>query len=90
MTIEADAEIRRKEAADWFARLNQRRVTTADVRRFSAWRCDPENARAFARLEALWSATATLGRSPDIQILAEAAARPRRSRPSRNLSLIHI
>jgi transmembrane sensor len=84
MTIEADAEIRRKEAADWFARLNQRRVTTADVRRFSAWRCDPENARAFARLEALWSATATLGRSPDIQILAEAAARPRRSRPSRN------
>lgn len=84
MTIEADAELRRKEAADWFARLNQRRVTTADVRRFSAWRRDPENARAFARLEALWSATATLGRSPDIQILAEAAARPRRSRPSRN------
>ncbi|MBD3838514.1 DUF4880 domain-containing protein, partial [Brevundimonas sp.] len=82
--IEADAEIRRKEAADWFARLNQRKVTTADVRRFSAWRRDPENARAFARLEALWSATVPLGRSPDIQILTEAAARPRRSRPSRN------
>lgn len=83
MTIEADADIRRKEAADWFARLNQRRVTTADVRRFSEWRRDPENARAFARLETLWSATAALGQAPDMQVLADEALRPRRSRPAR-------
>lgn len=80
MTIEADADIRRKEAADWFARLNQRRVTTADVRAFSAWRRDPENARCFARLEAVWSATATLGRAPDIQAMADEASRPRHGR----------
>lgn len=83
MTIEADADTRRKEAADWFARLNQRRVTTTDVRRFSDWRRDPENARAFARLETLWSATAALGQASDIQALADEALRPRRSRSAR-------
>ena len=31
MTIEAEAEIRRKEAAEWFSRLNQRQVTTVDA-----------------------------------------------------------
>ena len=61
MTIEADADIRRKEAADWFARLNQRKVSTTDVRAFSAWRADSANAAAFERLEAMWDAAETLG-----------------------------
>ena len=52
MTIEAEADIRRKEAAEWFTTLSQRKVTTADIKAFSVWRRDPENARAFSRLEA--------------------------------------
>ena len=50
MTTEADADIRRKETADWFARLNQRKVSTTDVRAFSAWRADSANAAAFHTL----------------------------------------
>ena len=60
MMIEAEADIRRKEAADWFSKLNQRKVTTTDIKAFSAWRRDPENARAFSRLEAMWDAAGTL------------------------------
>ena len=60
MTIEAEADIRRKEAVEWFARLNQRKVTTADVRGFSAWRRDPANAHAFQKIEAMWDAAGAL------------------------------
>lgn len=73
MTMEADADTRRKEAADWFARLNQRRVTTDDVRAFSAWRRDPANASAYASIEALWDASGDLSRSPRMAALAEDA-----------------
>lgn len=41
MTIEAEADIRRKEAAEWFTTLSQRKVTTADIKAFSVWRRDP-------------------------------------------------
>ena len=47
MTTEAEADIRRKETADWFARLNQRKVTTADV---CGWSADSMEAQAFAYL----------------------------------------
>ncbi|MEN5229706.1 FecR family protein [Brevundimonas naejangsanensis] len=73
MTIEADADIRRKEAADWFARLNQRKVSTTDVRAFSAWRADPANAAAFERLEAVWDAAETLGHTQEIAAFTEEA-----------------
>ncbi|MET3837881.1 transmembrane sensor [Brevundimonas sp. UYEF29] len=74
MTIEGDVDTRRKEAADWFARLNQRTVTTADVRGFSDWRRDPENARAFSRVEAMWEAAGTLAKNPDMANLTRDAA----------------
>ena len=73
MTIEADADIRRKEAADWFARLNQRKVSTTDVRAFSAWRADSANAAAFERLEAMWDAAETLGHTQEIAAFTEEA-----------------
>ena len=73
MTIEADADTRRQEAADWFARLNQRKVTTEDVKGFSAWRRDPENARAFDRLQTMWDAAGALGSTQDVVELTEAA-----------------
>ncbi|WP_374386342.1 FecR domain-containing protein [Brevundimonas sp.] len=73
MTTEADADIRRKETADWFARLNQRKVTTADVKAFSAWRRDPENAQAFDRMQAMWDATRTLADQPEMAALSQDA-----------------
>lgn len=74
MTIEGDADIRRREAADWFARLNQRTVTTGDVKGFSEWRRDPANAQAFGRVEALWDAAGTLAKDPEMASLTREAA----------------
>ncbi len=74
MTNEGDADIRRREAADWFARLNQRRVTTADVKGFSEWRRDPANAQAFGRVEALWEAAGTLAKDSEMASLTREAS----------------
>ena len=85
MKIEADADIRRKEAVEWFARLNQRKVTTADVRGFSDWRRDPENSRAFQKVEAMWDAAGALAGNPDMAALTAEVVRTskgRRPRPS--------
>ncbi|GAA0625029.1 FecR family protein [Brevundimonas kwangchunensis] len=87
MTIEAEADIRRKEAADWFSKLNQRKVTTADIKGFSAWRRDPENARAFSRLEAMWDAAGTLAKTSGMAALTEDAASRARQAPKRRRSL---
>lgn len=76
MTIEANGDIRRKEAAEWFARLNQRKVTTGDVRAFSNWRRDPQNAEAFAKIEAMWDAAGALAGQPAMAELMAEAARP--------------
>ncbi len=70
MTTEADADIRRKETADWFARLNQRKVTTADVKAFSAWRRDSRNAESFDRMQAMWDASRTLADQPEMAALS--------------------
>lgn len=76
MTVDDDLDIRRQEAASWFTRLSQRRVSTDDVRAFSAWRRDPDNARAYDRVESVWAATNTLADDPDISALtAEALGR---------------
>lgn len=55
------------EAAAWFARLNQRTVTHASLAAFRAWRASPENARAYAEVEALWGETGALGADADIR-----------------------
>ncbi|UQV18927.1 FecR domain-containing protein [Brevundimonas albigilva] len=76
MTTEADADIRRRETADWFARLNQRQVSTADIKAFSAWRRDDENARAFDRMQAFWDASRALSDQPDmVALTVEARSR---------------
>lgn len=73
MTVDGDLDIRRREAAAWFTRLSRRRVSADDVRAFSAWRRDPANAQAFARVESVWTASRTLENDPDIsRITAEA------------------
>lgn len=84
MTIEAEGDTRRKEAAEWFARLNQRKVSTEDVKGFSAWRRDPANARAFERVQSMWDAAATLGQTQEIADLRAAAKERGRNGPSRS------
>lgn len=81
MSAEASVEDRaRQEAADWFARLNSRTITTDALREFRDWRADPDHARAYAELEALWKAAGKLNADPDIQALTEAALRTGRGR----------
>lgn len=84
MTVETDPDIRRREAAAWFARLKQRHVAAEDVQAFSAWRRSPENAHAFARIEAMWDAAEVLSHDSDMaeMTLAAAARGVRRHRPS--------
>ncbi len=74
MTVDTDADIRRREAAAWFARLKQRRVESEDVQAFSEWRRSPENAAAFARIEAMWDAAEVLTHDEDMAELTRAAA----------------
>ncbi len=85
MTVETDQDIRRQEAAAWFARLNQRKVTTQDVTEFSKWRRSTDNAAAYERVEALWAAAETLSVDPEMAALtAQAragAAQPRKESP---------
>lgn len=84
MTRESDADIRRQEASDWFSRLGAPQVSSADIRDFFEWRREPENARAYERIEALWSRSRHLADDPEIAALtAEAmgrAAPPTRAR----------
>lgn len=72
MTLQSDPDIRSQEAADWFGRLNQRRISADDVRAFSAWRRDPANAAAYERVQSMWDLSAELRDDPEI---AELAAR---------------
>ncbi|MFN4287381.1 MAG: FecR family protein [Brevundimonas sp.] len=83
MTVDADHEIRRREAASWFAKLSQRKVSADDVRAFSAWRRTPANAAAFERMEALWDAAETMAVDPAVaaltrETLSRTARSPRR------------
>lgn len=73
MTVDDDLDIRRREAAAWFARLSQRRVSTDDVKAFSAWRRDPDNARAYERVESVWDSSRELAGDADIAALTTEA-----------------
>ncbi|MBG7614684.1 FecR domain-containing protein [Brevundimonas sp. BAL450] len=80
-----DSDKRQQEAAAWFSRLNQRRVSTDDVHAFAAWRRNPANAAAYAKAERLWDAAGALASDPAIERMTEDAGRRqpgrRRSRP---------
>ena len=70
----ADKMSPREEAAAWFARLNQRRVSSEDILAFADWRRIPQNAAAYAEVERLWDTAGPLGADPEIVALTEAAA----------------
>jgi transmembrane sensor len=73
MTIDKERDARRHEAATWFARLGQKRVSTADIHDFFEWRKDPANARAYERVEKAWDTSRTLAEDPDIAALTAEA-----------------
>ena len=45
-----------REAADWFAKLNSRAISTPALEAFYAWRREPANDAAYGRVEAIWEA----------------------------------
>jgi hypothetical protein len=52
MAIERSRPTRaEREAKSWWDKLGQKRVTTADVWAFGAWRDDPANDAAYSKLE---------------------------------------
>ena len=65
----------RQEAARWFTRLRRRAVTTQEIRDFRAWRQDPQNRAALARVEDLWDRTGRLQSDADIGALRAAVSR---------------
>ena len=67
MSAQTSADDRaRQEAADWFARLNTKTITTAELRAFRAWRAIRANSEAYADVEAVWKAAEHLRHDPDI------------------------
>ncbi|RJF93501.1 FecR family protein [Sphingomonas cavernae] len=60
MTV-AETEQTRREAADWFARMQSDVRNDDDLERFNQWlAADPDNQRSYARLVARWDAAAPL------------------------------
>jgi transmembrane sensor len=80
-TTETRAE---REAADWFARLNSRKISTAALEAFHAWRHEPANDAAYGRMESLWETSGRLQLDPatgrDITAALNRGARRRRWR----------
>ncbi len=71
MTRDSDPDKRRQQAADWFSRLGAPQVSSDDIRHFFEWRRDPDNARAYERIEALWSSSRRLADCPSSKHLAQ-------------------
>ncbi|RAK52625.1 FecR family protein [Phenylobacterium deserti] len=80
----------RDEAARWFARLSRVSVRTDDLKAFRAWRQAPENAAAYAEVEAAWTQAGALAADPELAAATAAAfqrrpavagRRPRARRP---------
>lgn len=71
-----------REAAEWLVVLNHPTVSTDRISEFYAWRRDPENARAYARAEAVWRRSGNLEDDAAIRA-AVAEAVNRRSGSSR-------
>lgn len=65
------------EAAVWYVRMDTHSVAQDDVLAFFAWRRNPLNAAAYARMEDVRGATARLRQDPDLRAATrEALARP--------------
>jgi transmembrane sensor len=64
------------EAAEWFARLGNRSVTTQALREFRDWRDNPANDAAYQQVEGFWEASGQQAADPEImRLTAEALGR---------------
>ncbi|WGM45847.1 hypothetical protein KOAAANKH_00711 [Brevundimonas sp. NIBR10] len=64
------------EAASWHTRLANRSVSTDMITEFYAWRQNPLNDEAYAKVQTMWSRAKVLEGQPDIQTaIADALAR---------------
>lgn len=77
-----EAERRRAEAAQWFARLKTLPVSHGTLNDFFAWRRQSGNAEAFEEAERFWSSAEKIGDRPGILRAIEDATnrQPRRTR----------
>jgi transmembrane sensor len=75
MSDQADMSRAEAEAADWFATLNRRSVTTKALYDFRDWKAVDGNAAAFARVEASSKAVDALASDPDIKAATAEALR---------------
>lgn len=66
-----------REAADWFARLGSKSVSTEALQAFFTWREIPENAAAYKRQEANWDRIGQLKGDPEIHAMLQDAGRPK-------------
>ncbi len=72
---------RAAEASEWFTVMTRPSVTPEDLADFRAWRRDPDNAAAFAKVKAGWEAAGALAERPAIvaatdAVLAKYPAKP--------------
>ncbi len=82
MTSTRERTRRETEAAEWFARLNNRTISLTDIDAFKTWRADPECRKAYEAIEDVWRRSDALAGDPEIKA-ALAATPDRRRRPRR-------
>lgn len=70
MTSDTD---RHADATAWFARLQSRNVTTAELTEFAQWRRDPANLSAYRAVEAMWDDARPLHEDADMLAALEQA-----------------
>lgn len=66
-------DVLRKEAAQWFARLNTKQVSAATLEAFRQWRKAPGRRDAYAEIEAAWAQTAQAEGQPQVQAALRSA-----------------
>ncbi|MCI3135340.1 FecR family protein [Phenylobacterium aquaticum] len=67
------------EAAEWFAKLGQRAISSADLMAYREWRRVPAHRAAYEAVEAVWTASAALKSDPEIRAATEEARQSNKS-----------
>lgn len=70
-----------REAAEWFARLGAKSVSTDTIHEFFAWRAKPENAAAYKRMESHWERMGRLRGDAEIDALLNSVGKTKRTPP---------
>lgn len=68
-----------REAAEWFARLGAKSVSTDTIHEFFAWRATPENAAAYKRMEGHWERMGRLRGDTEIDAMLASIGKAKRT-----------